>query len=560
MNATPTGPRAADIARIVSGCQDGLHPLTATAIEVERAIRDAVELGSVVLSDDRDRSQLVAELAKVAYSYKLEGPAKLVRRMMARAVREAQPSAAASCVNVGDELPDGVDPFTDLAQAHRLVRLHGANIRHCPAFGGWMFWDETRWRHDEAAVARLAIDVAKWLKRFGVVLSESARSSAESERADQYFAFAKKAQSEPAIRRALNLAQNLETVCTTADVWDRDPDLLSCANGTIDLRTAELRPHRREDLITRLAPVGYEPNAFAPTWDRFIAEILPSLDVARFAMRAAGYSLTGHTHEQCLMVCHGTGANGKSTMLETLRYVAGDYASHAQTDTLMRVGSRGADNDLARLRSARLVTAIESGEGRRLDEERVKQLTGSDTIAARFLYAEAFEFRPVMKIWLACNHKPEIAGTDEGIWRRLRLIPFGVEIPPEQRDPDLQSKLRAEAAGILAWAVRGAVEWRNDGGLKPPTEVLAASNAWRADSDAVAQFIEEQCTVADFAKVRSGALYAAYRSWCIEQGTDCLTQRAVADRLQRLGYKPARTNADGRVWSGLGLRAEEHDA
>jgi len=456
--------------------------------------------------------------------------AAAVKAARERAKRRAQRErrAAKSTTDVGEErdqleevLPDNVVSDSDLANAHRLSRDHGEELRHCAALG-WYVWSETGWstgRSDrEVAVMQRMEDVVRGLDAYaGQLLIAAAHASDDATaaklraQAQLFTKWAQRSQSLPRMKAALELAASLPDIAASTSDFDRDPWLLNVGNGTLELGgVPRLREHRRSDLLTKIAGADYDPNATAPTWLRFLERVLPDPEVRAFVQRALGYSLSGDVGEQCLFICHGPGANGKSTALETVRHVLRDYAAHAQTDTFMRVGQRGADNDLARLRGARFVTCIESGEARKLDEERIKQLTGGDTITARFLYHEPFEFRPALKLWVACNDKPRVSGNDDAIWRRLKLIPFDVQIPEAERDGTLPERLRMEAAGILAWMVEGCAEWQR-GGLRPPAAVVAQSAQWRADENEVGRFLEERCLVADFAKVQAGALYEAYR-------------------------------------------------
>jgi putative DNA primase/helicase len=494
-------------------------------------------------------------------------------RAKARARRErvaANRNAVEEGAHVREVLPDNVVADSDLANAHRLSRDHGEELRHCAALG-WYVWSETGWstgRSDrEVAVMQRMEDVVRGLDAYaGQLLIAAAHASDDATaaklraQAQLFTKWAQRSQSLPRMKAALELAASLPDIAASTSDFDRDPWLLNVGNGTLELGgVPRLREHRRSDLLTKIAGADYDPNATAPTWLRFLERVLPDPEVRAFVQRALGYSLSGDVGEQCLFICHGPGANGKSTALETVRHVLRDYAAHAQTDTFMRVGQRGADNDLARLRGARFVTCIESGEARKLDEERIKQLTGGDTITARFLYHEPFEFRPALKLWVACNDKPRVSGNDDAIWRRLKLIPFEVQIPEAERDGTLPERLRMEAAGILAWMVEGCAEWQR-GGLRPPAAVVAQSAQWRADENEVGRFIDECCVVADFAKVQAGALYEAYRKWAQQQGDDVLTQNAFGRRLTGLGHQQQRSRAT-RGWIGIGIRsdAEEDD-
>ena len=270
--------------------------------------------------------------------------------------------------------------------------------------------------------------------------------------------------------------------------------------------------------------------------------------------RLAGYSLTGLSTEQILAILYGTGANGKTTLLEAVRYIAGDYGAQTATDTLMDRQQGTIPNDLARLRGARFVSAVETDEGRRLAEGTVKRITGGDAIAARFLNREWFEYRPAFTVWLAANHKPTVRGTDEAIWRRIHLVPFTTTIPEAERDHDLPDPLPAEARGILARAVAGAVEWYRDG-LNPPAAVRQATNSYRGEMDTLGDFLAECTTEGEAEHVTKGALFAAYQKWCEDSGERPLSQRQLARRLTERGlddFQEPTGNRD-RCWLGIRL-------
>ncbi|HYU47276.1 MAG TPA: phage/plasmid primase, P4 family, partial [Terriglobales bacterium] len=254
----------------------------------------------------------------------------------------------------------------------------------------------------------------------------------------------------------------------------------------LNLKTGTLQPHCREDLLTKCLPIAYDPNAECPTWLDFLKTIMANnAALITFLQRAIGYSLTGDTSEQCLFIAHGSGSNGKSTFLEVLQALLGDYAESTPSASLLAKDRHdGIPNDIARLRGARLVTAVEIGEGKRLNEELVKRLTGQDTMTARFLFAEFFDFHAEFKLWIACNHLPTIRGTDHAIWRRIRLIPFTVTIPDEQQDKKLPGKLQAELPGILRWAIQGCLAWQEQE-LSTPSEVIAATKDYRALMDVI---------------------------------------------------------------------------
>jgi len=357
------------------------------------------------------------------------------------------------------------------------------------------------------------------------------------------------------------VAECLETFAVLPAVFDTDPMLLNAQNGTIDLNTGRLRDHRKGDRITKVTGAELRSDWGCPLFLAFLGRIFDGNErLISFVQRAVGYSLTGRTDEQCFFLLWGqTGSNGKSTLLELLRFVVGDYALNSSPDVLMtQRGSRGPENDVARLRGARLVTASESGETRRLDEERVKRLTGGDTYTARFLHREYFEFKPQFKLWLAANNKPEIRGTDNAIWRRLRLVPFEVTIPPEEQDPSLPLKLQKEAAGILRWAVEGCLAWQI-GGLQPPPEVTDATAEYRAEQDAMGRFVGEECTILDQLRVRASNLYERYVTWCQRSGEAPMSKRAMGLRLKDDERFRQDRDGGGRWWIGLGLNPEDSD-
>ena len=344
------------------------------------------------------------------------------------------------------------------------------------------------------------------------------------------------------------------------DELDASPDLLNTESGTIDLRTGELREHRREDLITKIAPTTYRPDAAAPTWEAFLERVLPGEDLRAFVQRAVGYSATGDTSEQCMFINHGGGANGKSTFQEAIAAALGDYAMRAPTEMLLAKRSDGVPNDVARLKGARFVSASETEEGRRLAESRIKDLTGQDTITARFMKAEWFDFAPTHKLWLSTNHKPEIRGTDAAIWRRIRLVPWTVSIPPAEQDKKLPIALRHELAGILAWVVRGCLQWRRDG-LQAPDEVRKATGEYRAEMDVLAGFLVECCEQDTGHWEYAKDLYECYKRWCDENGERPEPQRKFGGRLGERGFQRDRGGSRGAgIWRGVRLTEGEKEA
>jgi putative DNA primase/helicase len=445
-----------------------------------------------------------------------------------------------------DAGPDSL-PFnlTDLGNAERLAAHHGEQLNFVRVWG-WLVWSGKHWARDEGAAWRLAKETVRG------IYAEAELGRDEDERA-AIASWAMRSESEGRLSSMLALAESESGIEARPETFDSDPLLLNCTNGTLDLRTATLRPHNSADRLTRLSSTAYEPEATCPIWESFLDRVMSgNKALISFLRRAVGYSLTGDTGEQCLFFCYGTGANGKSVFLETIRALLGDYAQAAEFSTFLAKQNDAVRNDIARMSGTRFIAAIEAGEGRRLNEPVIKALTGGDTVTARYLYREFFEFHPQFKLWLAANHKPIIRGTDTAIWRRIRLIPFTVTIPEGERDPKLAAKLRAELTGILAWAVRGCLEWQS-AGLRPPAEVRAATDEYRAEMDTLAAFVDECCIVALHAEVKAADLYAAYKAWA-ELGSEYVeNQRAFGLRLSERGFKPDRSTGGVRVWRGIGL-------
>jgi putative DNA primase/helicase len=445
-------------------------------------------------------------------------------------------------------------PLTDLGNAERLVARHGRDLRYVPGLD-WRVWDGQRWRADaDGEVVRRMAETVRAMPK------ESALEQGDEASA----AFARhllRSEGQPRIAAAVKLASVDAAVVSRVDAFDSDPWLLNVVNGTLSLRSGELHDHRREDLLTKLAPVAYDPHAEAPTWAAFLDRVFAGeRPLLEFVQRAVGYSLTGLTTEQVLFLLFGPGANGKSTFEEICRRLLGDYAQQAPAEMFLeqRHSAGGAREDLARLPGARFVAAVETDEGRRLAESLVKQLTGGDTIATRKLYREIFEFKPTFKVWLATNHLPEIRGTDDAIWRRLRTIPFKVTIPEAERDGELVEKLACELPGILRWAVDGCRAWQTCG-LKPPEAVADATASYRYEMDVLGAFLDERCSTGPELWVTSSELYTIYGYWADEAGETQLSKRTFGLRLRERGFEPGRRNGV-RCWEGVGFKPNQGDA
>ena len=445
----------------------------------------------------------------------------------------------------GASTPPARFNLTDMGNAERFVARHGENVRYCYPWAKWLVWTGARWERDDAGkVHRLAKETVR------SIYGEAA--AAEDE--DRRKALAKHAtNSEADAKTKAMLEATKPEVPVSPDELDADPWLLNAPNGTIDLRTGELRPHRREDLITKMAGAEYVPDAAAPTWAATLERVLPSADLRQFFKKLCGYAMSGDVSEHVLPVLYGTGANGKSTILNAVLSAAGDYGMQAAADLL--VAKKGAHpTEVADLFGMRLVASIEVEDGRRLAESLVKQLTGGDRVRARKMRQDFWQFEPTHKVFMAVNHKPEVKGTDAGIWRRMRLLPFTETIPPAEQDKRLPQRLAAELAGILRWGVEGCLEWQSEG-LTAPAVVRRATGQYRSEMDVIGAFLQDECEVGEDHKTPFAALYTRYEEWCEEGGEKAETRRKFNARLKERGQFEARRSGPGgsNEWHGLQL-------
>jgi putative DNA primase/helicase len=441
-------------------------------------------------------------------------------------------------------------PWTDLGNAERLVYYHGRDLRYVNAWGKWLVWEDKRWVEDDTGeVNRRANDTVR-----GILAAAS--NETDSARCREMAQFALRCESANRLGAMVELAQTLPGVAMRDSQLDADHWLLNVNNGLLDLQTGELRPHDREALCTKLAPVNYDPAAECPTWLAFLDRVMDGNQaLISFLQQAVGYSLTGATTEQCLFFLYGTGRNGKSTFIETISRLTGDYARRVPTDVLMS-GSRGAMTEMSQLQGVRLTMANETEQGARFAESLIKDLTGGDTVVARRLYQHSYEFRPAFKLWMYGNHKPVIKGTDEGIWRRIRLIPFTVQIPVEEVDRALPAKLLDELPGILNWALEGCRQWLAAGQLEMPEAVSEATDSYRSEMDPFSDFLGEYVLHDPQLKVKSEQLYGAYQGWCSANGETYVSHKEFGRVLRERGYESKKTGK-GTFWLKIGLK-EEH--
>lgn len=441
-------------------------------------------------------------------------------------------------------------PRADAGNAERLVDTYGHLIRWVREWKCWIVWDGKRWAADSGAtLTRMARATARSIHH------DAAHETDRSEQ-EKVFKWAIQSQNETRIRSMVSMARaDLEI---RAEDLDTDPWALNCQNGTLDLRTGELRRHNPEDLITKIVPVEYDPNTYAPRFLRFLDETLLTEDLIGFVRRFAGYTLTGDTSERCFAILHGVGKNGKSTLVELFQYVLGDYSKNTDTETVLQKKYSGVGNDVAALAGARFVSAAEVEKGRQLAESKVKNLTGSDTITARFLFSEPFDFRPQFKLWLSTNNKPEIQGVDNAIWDRIKLIPFEQRFEGEKQDPRLPEKLHSEAAGVLAWMVEGCLEWISDG-LGSAEAVDEATAGYRSEMDVLGEFFEERCVLDPEERVPFADLWVAYQDWCFKSGEKDLTKAKFGSALTERGYPSKRGGKNVAYRLGVTLSETERE-
>ncbi len=441
---------------------------------------------------------------------------------------------------------------TDQANAGRIVHKFGKHL--IVMAGQWFAWSGKRWEKDDGEVYRYACNLSKiihgeadgWAGKKGASAEETEKHQAIAEALRKW---AQKSEMKNAIEAAVGLAKKMMAVGD--DALDSDPWSLNCLNGTVDLRTGELRPHTPSDYITKLVPLEYNPNASSAAWETVVGRVTLEEDMvtrplARFLQRWFGYCATASTREQVFVVHYGQGSNGKSTILDTVAEVLGDYAATAAPGLLVGKKNEEHPTGVADIFGRRMVTSHESGEGGALKEEVVKQLTGGDKIKARFMRGDFFEFDPTHKLQLLTNHKPAIKGQDNGIWRRVLLMPYLARFAVAEevaagrahyvRDTRITERIRAELQGVLTWVVKGAMAWAQDG-LQPPDTVLAASRDYQTEQDRISQFLIECCEMDAAASEPladgMGGLYQTYREWCNEGGWFPLSKQKFTDELER---------------------------
>lgn len=435
--------------------------------------------------------------------------------------------------------------LTDVGNSERFVSQHTGHVIHNHTTKQWYLWDGMRFKVDEkcqvtqkaiATVRSIPVEAKDCNEEAKKKILKHAENSEKASRIDAMLTLSKGSPGIPVVQKNL----------------DTDKLLINCQNGVIDLSSGDLLPHDQKYLMTKLVPAVYDKKAQCPKWLAFLDRIFAGKkDLIKYLQRVIGVCLTGEIL-QAIFILHGEGANGKSTFLDVIRRLLGDYAQQADFRTFLEDKNQGIREDLASLAGARFVTACESDKGKHLSEATVKQITGGDLIRARFLYANSFQFMPTFKIFLATNHRPSIDGTDHGIWRRVKLIPFDVKIPDNEKIENFAETLFEERQGILAWAVEGFLKYRSEG-LQEPLEVQVATQDYKDENDPLIEFIEECCCLDEQLKVEPKDVFCAYGKYCSSNTTvKTLRKQEFYAKIRERGIK--QTKSGPTWWLGIGLK------
>jgi len=439
---------------------------------------------------------------------------------------------------------------TDSGNAELFSALYADRLRYDHKRGRWLIWKDGRWwgKDEVKHVGTMAKKVARLRLR-------KARGNPDETK------WALRSESRQRLEAMVELAKSERALADSGEGWDSDPWLLGMANGVVDLRTGELRDGKQDDKITLHSKIAFDPAAKAPRWEQFISEVFDGdTELIEFVQRAVGYSITGDVGEQVIFLAYGSGANGKSTFVELIRHVLGEHAYNLPFSAFELSGRSSIPTDIAAMENRRFATAIETSESSRLNEARIKALTGSDPITARYLFKEFFTFVPTAKFWLVFNHFPKVKDESEGFWRRVRVIPFLRQFSKDKRDKKLLLTLKEEAAGILNWAIEGARKWKEQG-LNTPAIVTQMSEQYRQESDVLAEFIEDCCVLDADTSTTSGKLWNEYLRWVTRQNDgDGLDRTSFGRKLEAHGLKKERVGRERtRGWRGIRLKSDAPD-
>lgn len=407
---------------------------------------------------------------------------------------------------------DKVYDLSDTGNAERFVDLYGNDIRYNHENKCWMIWDGKTWIRDPKQLVKNKVD------ELIVKMKEEAAECEDEKYQSELMRNIKHLSSNNGKEAMLKEAMHIGKTGTINADYDTDKYLLNCENGVVNLKTGELLPHDRNYMMSKNTHIIVDMDNEPQIWKKCMKDIFKgSEELVHYVHKAIGYSLTGDVKEQCFFQCYGNGSNGKSVFFNVIYAMLGDYVVNAQVESVLsRGGSLGsnASPDIARLKGARFVRTNEPNENARFNEGLVKQLTGGDPVTARFLYGGEFEFKPIFKLWIACNYKINVYGTDKGIWRRMRLIPFEACFEGKNDDKDIESKLKTELPQILGWAVKGCIQWQNEG-LIPPTEVIEATQTYRTEMDIIEKFSANCLKMSPMSREKGSDVFEEYIKWCV---------------------------------------------
>ena len=442
--------------------------------------------------------------------------------------------------------------LTDTGNAELLVSLFGDRLRYDHKRCRWLIWNGNIWQPDiSGEIYRLAIEASRERYRRATMIADLTERGTVSK-------WAIGSENRTRIEAAVSLSQKIEPVADSGENWDADKWLLGCENGVVELKTGQLRLGKQSDCITMTTGIKFDPDAKCERWQQFLNEIFNQDEsLIDWIWRFAGYSMTGDTSEQIVILGYGTGSNGKGKFNHALRQAMGDYAHDAPFSTFeLNAHASGIPNDIAALERRRFVTSSETNDGTRLNEARIKAISGEDPMTARYLHQEFFTFQPACKICLFVNHKPKVEDDSYGFWRRVRLVPFTKQFSGNSEDKKLGNKLDAEAPGILAWLVRGCLAWQDRGLTGIPEAITTATEEYKVESDLLGQFISEMCVEVPQAVIKSSELYKSYGTWADDlniRGRERITINAFGRRMKDKYEKV--TQRDGTYYRGIGLKS-----
>jgi putative DNA primase/helicase len=444
-------------------------------------------------------------------------------------------------------------PFTDKQRAERFADWLDGDLHYIYLWKQWAYWENGGWNLDPSGT--LGLQIKRRAFAFADAMMEEAKGYPAGTAQTSAIGVATSMQSVEVLNRMIAAFTSFEDVAKRPDDFDTDPYMLAVKNGVVDLKTGTFRAMTKDDMMLKKASVDYDPKATCPMWEEFLAQVQATAEVQEYLQRAMGYTLTGITTEQVMFFLHGHGQNGKNTFVDVFSNILGDYTWTSPATLFLETKADDTKMNMqAQLPERRFVVGEEMPEEARLAEARLKDLTGNDRVTGRKLFCESFNFKPTHKLWFFGNYKPMIKGQDEGIWRRLNLIPFTIAIAEDKRDRKILARLLTESSGILNWAIEGCLAWQKQG-LAAPEIVKVATEDYREEEDLARQFIEEACVLEPFAKTLKGVLSAAFELWMKDAGYKFSpSPRAFNGRIKRMRGISAGSASGRKLWNGVALK------